>query len=219
MKTVKSILNHIIPIGVFLILVFTDWMNPFAEYIPAIWTISIIWAIFYNLRYRNGKVISELRIRTKNDDYYQILPFIIGPIILVGGICAFIFINQYLAFTSLMILNGFLLLISGFLFVPSGIIEVKNDVLRLKNETQINKVWIEEILNFELKPEGIILTQTNQRKFYLNHMNLNESDYQNITDFLNLRLNKKIEIKTYGKNLRSICVVGTACPESIGNPT
>ncbi|CAM1358235.1 conserved hypothetical protein [Tenacibaculum sediminilitoris] len=102
---------------------------------------------------------------------------------------------------SLLFVTGILLFILGFLFVPSGIIEIKNNELSFKNGARKQTIGIEKLNNIYLKSSHIILTEKNEKKHYVYYMNLNQSDYQKISDFLNKKLNNKIEIKTYSNNV------------------
>ena len=190
-------------IGVVIVLVFTFiGLNKSIDpiYIPLILIASTIWSIYLKLKYRNRKSSNQLRIPTYNDDYYRILPFIFGVLLTVGGFFVIIYVESDEIFWSVMITLGILLLISGALFVPSGIIEIKTNELTFVNGTQKKTIEIEKLNNIDLKPSNIIFTDKNQEKHYMNHLNLEESDYQNISDFIYDKLKNKIEIKTYGNN-------------------
>ena len=201
MKTVKSILSQLILIGILLVIILTDFLNPIKEYIPALWTILIIWSIFYSIKYRKGKINNELRFPTNNDDYNKSYPFILGPILVIGGICAIVFIQEYFVFIFLMTFNGILLIVSGFFFIPSGVIKIKNNDLNFINANREKSLKIENLNSIELKVNDITFIDTNQKKYKIDHLNLKEPDYHKITDFVNRKLNKKIEIKTYGNTV------------------
>lgn len=204
MKKRNPYLGTIIAIGIVIAIMFTGLnksFDPIREYIPLLWIVSIIWGICLILKYRIGKPSDQLRIPTNNDDYNRIMPFIFGILLTVGGFFALKYMDWDKIFWSLIITTGILLLILGFLFIPSGIIEIKNNQLTFENGARKQTIGIEKINNIDLKSSDIILTEKNQEKHYVNHMNLNESDYQKISRFLNKKLKNKIEIKTYGNTV------------------
>lgn len=201
MKTLKSILSQIIIIGILLLIIWTEYLNPIKEYLPILWTLSIVWSIFHSLKYRKGNAINELRFLTENDDYNKIYPFIIGTILLIGGICALLFIKEYLIFLTLMTINGFLLIVSGILFIPNGAIWIKNKELISVSGNQKNNIEIEKLSEVNLFQDKIIFIDQKQRKYNLEHLKLELSDFSKISDFMNQKLNKEIEIKTYSNNV------------------
>tara|TARA_R110002074_G_scaffold401059_1_gene598024 strand:- start:1529 stop:2140 length:612 start_codon:yes stop_codon:yes gene_type:complete len=203
MKTIKSILSQLILIGLLLLIILTDFLNPIKEYIPILWSILIIWSIVYSLKYKKGIINNELRFPTNNDDYNKSYPFIMGLIIVIGGICSIVFIQEYFIFLYLMTFNGVLLIISGFFFIPSGVIKTKNNELNFIYANRKKNIKIEDLNSVDLKVNGITFTDKSQKKYKIDHLNLKESDYQKITNFINQKLNKKIEIKTYGNTVHN----------------
>ena len=204
MKNRNPYLGTILIIGIVLLFqvkYIKELIDPIREYFPVLWIALVIWSIYVRIKYRNGKNVDQLRIPTNNDDYNKTVPFIFGIILTVGGILALKYFESEKIMWSLLLLTGILLLILGFLFVPSGIIEIKNNELSFENGARKQTIEIEKLNNIDLKSSDIILTEKNEKKHYLNHMNLNESDYQKISEFLNEKLNHKIEIKTYGNNV------------------
>jgi hypothetical protein len=201
MKNLKSIIGQVFIIGFFLLIVFTDYLNPIKEYLPFLWTLILISSIYYSLKYRKGNVKSELRFPTNNDNYNKTSPFIIGSLCVIGGICSWIFIKEYMIFTTIMTLNGFLLIISGTLFIPSGMIRIKNDILNSVSGKQENKIDTNELNTIDLFENKIVFTDKKQKQHLLEHLDLKTSDYSNISDFINQNVIRKIEIKTYGNNV------------------
>jgi len=201
MKTIKSILSQLILIGLLLLIILTDFLNPIKEYIPILWSILIIWSIVYSIKYRKGIINNELRFPTNNDDYNKSYPFIMGLITVIGGICSIVYIQDYFIFLYLMTFNGTVLIISGFFFIPSGVINTKNNELNFTSANRKKSINIESINRIDLRVNDITFTDKNQRTHKIDHLNLKESDYQKITDFINQKLNKKIEIKTYGNTV------------------
>jgi len=178
-----------------------ELIDPIKEYFPILWIALIIWSIYGRVKYRRGGNSDQLRINTNNDDYNRIMPFIFGIILSVGGILALKYFESEKIMWSLLFITGILLLILGFLFVPSGIIEIKNSELSFENGSRRKSIGIEKIKNIELNSSEIILYDNNEKKYFVSHMNLNESDYKSISDFLKSKLKSEIEIKTYGNNV------------------
>ncbi len=200
MKTVKSTIIQIIIIGILLLIILTDYLNPIKEFLPILWTLFIIWSILYNIKYRKGNATNELRFWTNNDDYNKIYPFITGTLLLIGSVCAIFFIEDYLIFLSLLTLNGLLLIISGVLFIPNGVIWIKDKELISVSGNQKNTIEIEKLKEISIFQNKIIFVDQTQKQYNLEHLNLELSDFSKITDFINQKLNKTIEIKTYNNN-------------------
>lgn len=200
MKSLKKILGELIIILIAGIIILTDITNPIIEYLPILWTLSIIWSLIYKFKYRNGQIKNELRFLTKNDSYLRTVPFIFGVMFLVGGIITLFFTNEYRIIISIMTVNGLLLIVSGFLFVPSGIISIKNNKLIFISGNSNNSIKINQLEEINLFMDKINFMYDSNRKINLEHLNLNLSDLTKISDFLKSQLNHNIELKTYGNN-------------------
>lgn len=175
----------------------TNYLNSIKEYLPILWTLIISWSIFYSIKYRNGKIKNELRFFTSNDDYNKIYPFIIGVLLLTGGVFALLLMKEYLIFSFLMTFNGFLLIVSGFLFTPTGVIAVKNNELVFISGNQKNTIAIEKLSGINLFKDKIIFTDQTEKNYNLDHLHLELSDFAKISEFINLKINKQVEIKTF----------------------
>ena len=178
-----------------------ELLDPIREYFPIFWIVFILLSIYEKMKYKKGKRTRQLRIPTNNDDYNRITPFIFGGILSVGGILALKYFESERIMWTLLFVTGILSLISGFLFIPSGIIETKNNELSFENGSQKKSIGIEKIKNIDLKENEIILYEKNEKVHYINHMNLNESDYISILEFLKDKLKSEIEIKTFGNTV------------------
>ncbi len=200
MKIIKSTISQVIIIGFLILIIFTDYLNPIKGFLPILWTSIIIWSIIYSINYRKGNATNELRFLTNNDDYNKIYPFVIGTLLSIGGVCTMIFIQEYLIFSSLMTLNGVLLIVSGILFIPNGVISIKDKELISVSGNQKNNIKIETLNEIKLFKNEIIFIDQNQKKYNLEHLNLELSDFSKISDFINQKLDKEIEIKTYYNN-------------------
>jgi hypothetical protein len=204
MKNRNPYLGTIMIIGIVLLFqvkYVRELLDPIREYFPIIWIVFILLSIYEKMKYKKGKRIEQLRIPTNNDDYNKIMPFIFGVILSVGGILALKYFESEKIMWSLLFVTGILSLISGFLFIPSGIIEIKKNELRFENGSRKKTIGIENIKNIDLKENEIILYENNDKVHYINHMNLNESDYKNILEFLKEKLKSEIEIKTFGNTV------------------
>ncbi|WP_417619969.1 hypothetical protein [Oceanihabitans sediminis] len=200
MKKRKTYLSYILVIGIVLIVNFIDkveFFKPVKYYIAVIWFPIIIWEIIEKINYRNGKEPNILRIRTNNDDYNRVFPFIFGTILIITGYFALNNDESEKILLYSIIITGILYFFSGFMFVPTGIIEYKKQKLSFANGNNKHTIEIDKIDSIELKSSDIIVTDINQKAHYVHFMNLIESDYQKISEFLNNRIGNKIEIKNY----------------------
>tara|TARA_R110001632_G_C11210351_1_gene404284 strand:+ start:57 stop:668 length:612 start_codon:yes stop_codon:yes gene_type:complete len=203
MKSLKKILGELIIILIAGIILLTDITNPIIEYLPILWTLSIIWSLIFKYKYRNGQIKNELRFQTKNDNYTKIIPVIIGGMFLVGGIITLLSTSEYLILKSILTLNGFLLIVSGFLFVPSGAIKIKNNKLISVIGNSTNTIETIQLNEINIFIDKIILIYDSDRRLNLENLNLNLSDFKTISEFLRNKLNHKVELKTYGNTVYS----------------
>tara|TARA_R110002051_G_scaffold15619_1_gene48379 strand:+ start:10139 stop:10756 length:618 start_codon:yes stop_codon:yes gene_type:complete len=198
MKKRNPYLTYILIIGIVLLMAFIDrieFLKPLKNIVFLIWIPIIIWDIIERLKYRNGKRMNILRIKTNNDDYNRIFPFIFGTILIVASYFGLTKIESEKILLYSILIIGLLYLITGFLFVPTGIIEYKNDKLSFANGNNKHTIEIDKIDSIELKSTNIIIADKNQKKYYVNFMNLIESDYQKIAEFLKHKIGNNIEIK------------------------
>lgn len=198
MKKRNPYLTYILIIGIVLLMTFIDrieFLKPLKNIVFLIWIPFIIWDIIERLKYRNGKRTNILRIRTNNDDYNRIFPFIFGTILIVASYFGLKNIESEKILLYSILITGILYLITGFLFVPTGIIEYKNDKLSFANGNNKHTIGIDNIESIELKASDIIIADRNQKKYNVNFMNLIESDYQEISEFIKNRIGNNIEIK------------------------
>ncbi|TRZ42173.1 hypothetical protein [Robertkochia solimangrovi] len=198
MKKQNPYLTYILIIGIVLLMAFIDrieFLKPLKNIVFLISIPIIIWDIIERLKYRNGKRKNILRIRTNNDDYNRIFPFIFGTILIVASYFGLTKIESEKILLYSILITGILYLITGFLFVPTGIIKYKNDKLSFANGNNKHSIEIDKIDSIELKSTDIIIADKSQKKYYVNFMNLVESDYQKITEFLKDKIGNNIEIK------------------------
>ena len=99
-----------------------------------------------------------------------------------------------------MALNGLLLIISGIVFIPNGAIRIKNNELVSVNGNQKNNVQIEKLNEVNLFQDRIVFIDRTDKKYNLEYLKLELTDFSRISDFINGKLDKKVEIKTYGNN-------------------
>jgi hypothetical protein len=177
------------------------FFEPIKEYIPIGLIILIGVGINSRLKYRHGKLPNQLRIPTNYDDYTRIMPFIFGIASIIGGFLALKNMDSNSVFWSLLIFTGILSLILGFLFVPSGIIEINKNELSFENGSRKKTIEIDKIDHIILKYSNIIIIDKNQIKHQVDYMNLIESDYQIIKNFIHRKLTDTIEITTCDSNL------------------
>lgn len=199
MKKRFPYLGDVLGVGVLLILILTNSNNffpPLRDYVFAIWIVLLVFGIYTRIRYKLGKTNNQLRIPTNNDDYNRMVPFVFGTLSTVGGFFILKYMESDKSFGSILFTGGIFLFIIGFLYIPSGIIKIKNKELTIQNAADKKTIAIENIDSIELKADDIILTDKNEKKYYVIHLNLSESDFQKISDFLNQNLAEKIEIKT-----------------------
>ena len=78
MKFIKNSIFEIISVLLIILYVSTDIISYY--FFPLIFIIASIYDIYKTKKYLKEKPKNEIRIRTKNDSYYNLIPFILGSI-------------------------------------------------------------------------------------------------------------------------------------------
>lgn len=170
-------------------------LKPVQQYIPIGFILLILLEIRSRLEYRNGKHPNTIRIATNNDDYYKIVPFILGSILLIGGMIGLLYSDTNTVLYGLIIVTGILLFVSGFLFIPTGVVELSKDKLQIINGSRRSDITIDSISAIEFESSNLIITDNNNSKTKIQHLNLIPSDYNLIMEFLRKRLPEHIKIR------------------------
>jgi hypothetical protein len=162
-----------------------------SEIFPFIWIFFLIFDIYKSSKYLKNKPKNEIRIRSKNDSYYYLLPFILGIIFCVIS-AIFFFSNQTTIFAICSFLSGIILIFKGLIFIPSVLIKKENGEIHLENGKIIKNIKIESLKNVIIKEDKVEFNLINEEKFIFPHLELNLTEIDIIKTFFEENTNINI---------------------------
>ncbi len=157
-------------------------VDQYAVYYPSLIIILMIWSIFSNLKDQKEK---SIRIPTKNDGYYNILPYIFGSITIVTSLILIYYSIFDIKMFIQVLAIGILLIITGIFFKSMSYMELKKEklIFVINNEKQ----WIKaaEVKSIEIQSDKIIVLEKSNRTNSIDFLNLSTSDIEKIKKYLN----------------------------------
>lgn len=181
-KTFYTIL--VICLLIFLLLFdFQKFIPRFYNYIPLIWIVSIFFDVYEKKKYLKNKPETEIRVRDKNNSYTDILPFILGFIIIIFSVIGFFIIDNEKEIAVLYFISGLVMLSQGIITVPNAVIKYENEILKFENGNKKENVEIILIKNIEVSEDQINVRYKDERKFVFQHLELNQTEIQMVNDF------------------------------------
>ena len=196
MKT-KSKSEIILTIVVLLFIVFSfiididKYIPGLSEIFPFIWILFLIFDIYKSNKYLKNKPENEIRIRSKNDSYYHILPFIGGSFFCLFSLILFF---QYEGKTTaiLTFLSGIILIFKGLIFIPSVLIRKENGNLYLENGKVVEILKIEIVEKIIINENNIEFKQNENKNYIFSHLELNSTEIETVRNFLRKNININI---------------------------
>lgn len=187
MKFEKKSIYEFVAVFLIILLVFVDSESYFSNlyyFIPIIWIVADVYDIYKIKKYLREKPLNEIRIRTKNDSYYNLLPFILGSILCLFSVL-FYFITEYEKVGVIIyFIFGLSQILKGLNFLPSGLIKIENENLNYENGKTIKKIEVNKIKEFEISDEEIKFINENEEIIKLQHLELNNTEIKQTEYFL-----------------------------------
>jgi hypothetical protein len=161
------------------------------EIFPFIWIFFLIFDIYKSNKYLKNKPKNEIRIRSKNDSYYYILPFIGGSIFCLISLIMFF---QYDGKTTaiLTFLSGIILIFKGLIFIPSALIRKENGNLYLENGKVSETLKIEALAKITLNENNVEFKLNENKNYIFSHLELNRNEIETAKNFLKENININI---------------------------
>ncbi|MDP2161957.1 MAG: hypothetical protein Q8K02_15865 [Flavobacterium sp.] len=188
----KNLISGILTLTFVLLLVFvdiSDYFPNFYNYIPLIWIVSIIYDIYKTRKYLKNIPDSEIRIRNKNNSYYDLLPFIMGSIL-----CAISFLFFFISDIdkipfSLLFVLGLVSILQGLNSIPSAFIKYEDGILNFENEKIKLKIEVHKIKDFEINDNEMLLFDEEGNRMAFRYLELNQSEIEKTVKFLKKYIN------------------------------
>ncbi len=170
---------------------FTDidkFFPGFNKIIPFIWIFFIAFDIYKSNKYLKNKPENEIRMRSSNDSYNYILPFIGGSILCVLSIIFFIQ-HEDKTTAILTFLSGIILIFKGLIFIPSALVRKEKENLYLENGKVVKILKIETLENVIVNESEIEFKQSENKNYIFSHLELNLTEIENVKNFLRKNIN------------------------------
>ena len=167
----------------------------FNEYLSLYIPFLCIIDIFESIRYSKNKPENEIRIKSSNDNYYSIVPFIFGFMYCFFSIIFFFITENEKLLFVLYFISGLIFIFKGLIFIPSVLVKNDNGKLYLENGKEIKSFEIENIESIVLSESDIRLNLQNNKKYIFSHLELNATEIEKINIFIKKYFNISIEHK------------------------
>lgn len=191
----KSEIIITIAVLIFIIISFIididNYIPGLSEIFPFIWIFLLIFDIYKSNKFLKNKPKNEIRIRSKNDSYYYILPFIGGA--LFCSISIIIIFQAETKITAILIfLSGIILIFKGLIFIPSALIRQENRYLYLQNGKIVETIKIESLEKVIFNESNIEFKLNENKNYIFSHLELNLTEIENAKNFLRENVNLNI---------------------------
>lgn len=160
----------------------TDFIGYY--FFPLILIIASIYDIYKTKKYLMEKPKNEIRIRTKNDTYYNLIPFILGSIFCLFSIFFYFVTETEKIGVIIFFIFGVTQILQGLNFIPNSFIKIENENLIVVNGKLKLKIELNKIRTYEINEEKIKFTTENEKTFNIQHLELNPSEITEIDCFL-----------------------------------
>ena len=190
MKFGKYSIFEILGVLLIILFVFTDIEGFY--FFPLIWIVANLYDIYKVKKYLKEKPENEIRIRTKNDSYYNLIPFILGSIFCLFSVFFYFLTETEKISVIIFFIFGVTQILQGLNFIPNSFIKIENENLNLENGKLKLKIELNKIRTFEINEEKIKFTTEDEKTFNIQHLELNTSEITEIECFLKKYIIKPI---------------------------
>lgn len=195
MKNSTAVLN------IFLVILFLALFFDLDEYIPGFRFYSPLFLIFIiflemyqSKRYLKNNPTNELRLKSSNDSYFKMFPFIMGIIACTVSTIFFLIDDNERIKCVLYFIVGVMSIFNGLITIPGALIKKENNNLNFENGNQKYSVEIEQIESITVTKEDIRLNLKNDKKYFFQHLELNQTEINTSISFLKKYFDRNIEV-------------------------
>ncbi len=182
MKFIKNSIFEIISVLLIILYVSTDFISYY--FFPLIFIIASIYDIYKTKKYLKEKPKNEIRIRTKNDSYYNLIPFIFGSIFCLFSVFYYFVTETEKIGVIIFFVFGVTQIFQGLNFIPKSFIKIENEKLNVENGKIKLKIEVNKIKTFQINEEKIIFTTDDEKILTIQNLELNTSEITEIESFL-----------------------------------
>lgn len=168
-----------------------QYISGLNDILPFIWIFFFLFDIYKSNKYIKNKPKNEIRIRSNNDSYYYVLPFIMGVILCFISLF-FIFQFENKVTSIAILISGIILIFKGLIFIPSVLIKFENGKLYLENGKVSQTFNIEEVEKVILNENNIEFTLSENKKYIFSHLELNLDEIEDTKFFLSENIKTNI---------------------------
>jgi hypothetical protein len=191
-KLDRNLIFGILTVTIVLLLFFVDIVDYFPKiynFFLLIWVISILYDIYKTRKYLKNIPESEIRIRNKNNSYYDLLPFIMGSILCFISLLFFFISETDKIHIGLLFVLGFVSILQGLNSIPVALIKYENGILHFENEKIKNVIEVQDVKNFDIKENEILIFDNDNKTIAFRYLELNLSEIEKTEKFLRKYIN------------------------------
>jgi hypothetical protein len=175
----------------FFVFIILDYFIGFEKYIPNYYILVLnSWILLYafdvigDRKKIKNTPKNEMRINSNNDNYFAVLPFIIGVIIVFVS-CILFLVNKNFTLTIILFIAGIANILRGIYFIPSALIRKEDSQLYLENGKVKKNIPHEQIESINCSSREIKFILKDETSYIFSHLELNEMTITKINDFIN----------------------------------
>ena len=188
MTSIRKFLFTIFVISLLVLSLFIDieqYILGFYNYMPIIWVPAVIFDIYETKKYLKNKPETEIRIRNKNNSYFDILPYIAGSVMIIFSAIGFFQFESEKGIIILYVIAGLILILQGIVSLPNAVIKYESEFLKFENGNQKENIEMVLIKDVEVLEDQINIKTKNDKTFVFQHLELNQSEIEKVNDFFN----------------------------------
>ncbi|WP_160112076.1 hypothetical protein [Aquimarina sp. AU58] len=148
-------------------------------------------SVYSNLKKFNNKKkrgSNSIPFKTKNDHYYTFLNYFWGFGILISIVIWYFYFEWTILTLLSLLIIGISLIISGIQNNPSGVIKVDSEELSFGNNNKYQYIALNRLNSIKIIDGSIIVQDLHEKKYSINHLDLNSNTIEKLKSFLNSKL-------------------------------
>lgn len=182
---------------IFFITFFIDidqYIPGFSNYLPFMWIPLLGIEVYRSIKYLTNKSENEIRLRSNNDSYLNMVPFILEVLICLYSIVSFFIDENEKMISIFFIILGILLILQGIFIIPSALIKKEKKNLYFENGKQKHFIEIEQIESILFTKNDLRFKIKDDTSYFFQHLELNQTDIDDVKIFFQKHIDENIQL-------------------------
>lgn len=187
MRLAKSGIIEIVLAVVIIAISFSDASSvlPYYEFfLPLLWIFFMLFDINEARKNLRNKPENEIRISSNNDSYFNILPFILGPILCGVSLLLYFIASMENPLVLVYSILGVVLFIQGLQIIPTVVLSVKEGILDYQQGKIRKSIPIHDLNSFLVTVDEIRFKNHEVEVTVFQHLKLTSAEIKMTNEFL-----------------------------------